>query len=70
MNGTEDDRLLLEDPGLPEDVISWRLSRLVGAGYPEETAEILAELREVDLHRAVELLANGCPAELAWKILL
>jgi len=25
---------------------------------------------DVDLHRAVEMLADGCPAELALKILL
>lgn len=69
MTGTEDE-YLLADRSLPDDVVSWRRSQLVGAGYSEETAEILAEIREVDLHRATELLANGCPADLAWKILL
>ena len=42
---------------------------LIEAGYPLETAERIAE-SEVDLHRAVELIGQGCTTDVAEKILL
>ena len=50
-------------------VESWRLHVLIEAGYPLPLAERLAA-SEVDLHRAVELLAVGCAPETAAEILL
>lgn len=50
-------------------VESWRLHVLIEAGFPLPLAERLAA-SEVDLHVAVELVAQGCPAETAAEILL
>jgi hypothetical protein len=51
-------------------VQAWRAERLELAGYREKEAAKLARRFDVDLHVAVELVTNGCPAELALKILL
>jgi hypothetical protein len=56
---TEDDR-----------VLSWRRAELERAGYSERIAHMLSELRYVDLHLAMHLLRQGCPAETALKILV
>ena len=53
-----------------ERIERWRLSELIRAGYPVAAAELLAACSEVDLHQAVELAAQGCPADLAIKILV
>jgi hypothetical protein len=50
-------------------VESWRLHVLLEAGYPYPLAERLAA-SEADLHRAVELLFNGCSPQTAAEILL
>jgi hypothetical protein len=50
-------------------VQSWRLHVLIEAGYPIEVAEQLAE-SDADLHAAVQLVDDGCAAEVAAKILL
>jgi hypothetical protein len=50
-------------------VTGWRLHVLIEAGYPFETAERIAE-SDVDLHRAVELVTQGCSPDVAEKILL
>jgi hypothetical protein len=50
-------------------VESWRLHVLVEAGYPLPLAERLAG-SEADLHRAVELVSQGCGYETAAQILL
>jgi hypothetical protein len=42
---------------------------LIEAGYPLPLAEKLAA-SEADLHRAVELVQQGCSAETATEILL
>lgn len=52
-----------------ETVTSWRIERLVGAGYPADAALVLALDREVDLHLAVSLLERGCPPDTALEIL-
>jgi hypothetical protein len=51
-------------------VEQWRLDSLARAGYDAEAAAVLAASPEVDLHRAVALLENGCPVSLALQILL
>jgi hypothetical protein len=50
-------------------VESWRLHVLMEAGYPLPLAERIAG-SEADLHRAVELVSNGCTPETAAEILL
>jgi len=53
-----------------EQVERWRATELERAGYPAEAAARIASRHDVDLHRAVQLVENGCPPELALKILL
>ena len=50
-------------------VESWRLHVLMEAGYPLPLAERLAG-SEADLHRAVELVGQGCDPETAAEILI
>jgi hypothetical protein len=50
-------------------VESWRLHVLMEAGYPLPLAERLAG-SEADLHRAVELVNQGCAPATAAEILL
>lgn len=50
-------------------VESWRLHVLMEAGYPLPLAERLAG-SEADLHRAVELVGQGCAPETAAEILI
>jgi hypothetical protein len=47
----------------------WRLEQLLNAGWPEDKAAALALSADVDLHRACDLLRQGCALELAWEIL-
>jgi hypothetical protein len=53
-----------------ELVEQWRLEALERAGYDPEAAAVLAASHEVDLHRAVALLEQGCSVDLALQILL
>lgn len=57
-------------PSENDKVEAWRLLTLVQAGYPVADAEQVAARHDIDLHRAVELVAGGCPPELAAAILL
>jgi hypothetical protein len=52
-----------------ETVTSWRVERLLRAGYDAEAALVLALDRDVDLHFAVSLLERGCPPDTALQIL-
>lgn len=61
----------LTEPLLEIDLVEqWRLDSLERAGYDAESAAVLAASPEVDLHRAVSLLKQGCSVELALQILL
>jgi hypothetical protein len=51
-------------------VEGWRQEELERAGYGVAAARELARRHDVDLHFAVQLLENGCPAEVAVQILL
>jgi hypothetical protein len=53
-----------------EQVERWRATELERAGFSPEAAARIAARHDVDLHRAVQLVENGCPHELALKILL
>jgi hypothetical protein len=57
--------------GLTEQelVERWRAQELERAGYPAPIATELSTRADVDLHRAIELLVNGCPPEVAADIL-
>lgn len=57
------------EPNERVKVESWRLHVLIEAGYPLPLAERLAH-SEADLHRAVDLVREGCLPELAAEILL
>jgi hypothetical protein len=53
-----------------ERVARWRLEQLLRAGYDDTAALILADLVDVDLHLAVDLVSRGCAADTALEILL
>ena len=53
-----------------ELVEAWRAEQLELAGYGAAAAAELAMRLDVDLHRAADLLRNGCPPNLALNILL
>ncbi len=61
--------LIQTDANERAKVESWRLHVLMEAGYPLSLAERLA-VSEADLHRAVELVVQGCAHETAAEILL
>jgi hypothetical protein len=50
-------------------VTSWRRDRLVEAGFPLPLASRLARDRRYDLHILIGLVEQGCPPELAVRIL-
>lgn len=52
-----------------ERVEGWRRERLERAGYAPVDAAELASRMDIDLHRAVQLVEQGCPPELAAQIL-
>ena len=59
----------LERPDADE-VVRWRLERLLEAGYEAETASFLADRLHVDLHVAIRLVQRGCPSATAVRILI
>jgi hypothetical protein len=52
-----------------DDVVGWRIERLLAAGYDGESALGLALDRSVDVHVAVTILEHGCPVETSLQIL-
>ena len=53
-----------------ERVEAWRLETLIDAGYSLELADRLAPHADIDLHRAVRMLEQGCEPAVAVLILL
>jgi hypothetical protein len=53
-----------------ERVARWRLEQLLRAGYDDTAALVLADLVDVDLHLAVDLVSQGCASDTALRILL
>ena len=51
------------------EVVWWRWSRLIAAGFEPTPAYELAVDSRIDLHALLDLLARGCPARLAARIL-
>jgi hypothetical protein len=53
-----------------ELIEAWRAEALERAGYGARDAAEIAMRHDIDLHLATDLLAAGCPADLALRILL
>src|SRR6266545_1936203 len=58
-----------EPPIADPDLLRWRVSQLEDAGWPVAEAWALAHRRDVDLHRAVDLIGR-CDTFLAYSILV
>jgi hypothetical protein len=54
---------------VPQDVLRWRRSLLVEAGFAPGVARELAANPEYDLHGLLSLIDRGCPPRLAARIL-
>ena len=52
-----------------EQVVSWRREQLVGTGFAPTLAARVAENTDYDLHALIELVEQGCPPQLAVRIL-
>jgi hypothetical protein len=65
----ETTEIIEPEGGERSKVEGWRLHVLMEAGYPLPLAEKLAG-SEADLHRAVELVGQGCTPETAAEILI
>jgi hypothetical protein len=50
-------------------IVTWRLRRLLDAGFGLDLAEALAADRRMDLHALLQLVERGCPPALAARIL-
>jgi hypothetical protein len=53
-----------------ERIERWRGEMLQRAGYGPDAAAELASRHDVDLHRAIDLVEQGCPEDIALRILL
>lgn len=53
-----------------ERIERWRAEALERAGYEPRVAKEIAARLDVDLHVATDLIARGCPPEVAVRILL
>jgi hypothetical protein len=51
-------------------VTRWRTETLERAGFDTDSATELAGRTDVDLHRAIALIEQGCSPELALRILI
>ena len=52
-----------------DPVVLWRAARLRDAGFSPELADALAHDCAYDLHAVLELVDQGCPPDLAARIL-
>jgi hypothetical protein len=50
-------------------VVTWRTERLTAAGLPAALARSIAADCGYDLHALLSLVDDGCPAELAMRII-
>ena len=51
------------------EVNRWRRDQLVLSGFPVSLATRVSEDLRYDLHRLIQLVEQGCPPELAVRIL-
>ena len=49
---------------------NWRFDTLLEAGFSNLEAAAIAAKREIDLHRAVDMVQKGCDPSVAAAILL
>lgn len=63
-------RLREDQLGPTQEVLDWRFQVLLEARYPREDAWEIASELSVDLHRATDLVRQGCPPKTAVAILL
>jgi hypothetical protein len=61
---------LVDEIGEADAVRRWRLEALTRAGYSPYDALVPSDRREVDLHLAGRVLRQGCPPDVALRILL
>lgn len=52
-----------------DGVFTWRRLQLERSGFPPPLAARVAHDGRYDLHRLIELVEDGCPGELALRIL-
>lgn len=52
-----------------DQVTAWRQTQLLDAGCPEAAAARIARDYRFDLHRLIDLREQGCPFDLAVRIL-
>ena len=52
-----------------DELIAWRVRRLITAGMDRASAEEIACDGAYDLHALLDLIDRGCPARLAVRIL-
>jgi hypothetical protein len=57
-------------PTEAENLLRWRLHRFLDAGADPSGALLLAAQVDIGIQPVVELLSQGCSAELALRILL
>jgi len=62
-------RVELKEASTVNAVVSWRRRQLVEAGFGPAFADSLARDPQYDLHALIELVEQGCPPELAVRIL-
>ncbi len=55
--------------GASSSTIDWRCRLLVSSGFPAPMAQRLSATPRVDFHALLTLVDNGCPPELAVRIL-
>ena len=51
------------------EIQDWRRRRLLESGFPRSLAARLAADPRYDLHALIELTEQGCPADLAVRIM-
>lgn len=66
----QDDRRVPLGKSEEDKIASFKLHRLLLAGYRLSYATQIAASTEADWHRAIDLLSQGCPQATAAEILL
>jgi hypothetical protein len=51
-------------------VLVWRFKQLCRSGFELELATTIAARMDVDLHEAIDLVDQGCPPDVAGRIVL
>ena len=57
------------DRSQPDQVFAWRRAQLMRSGFATPLAEGVARDDRYDLHDLIKLTGDGCPPELALRIL-